>query len=223
MSDLLHVASSPHVRGKDDTSRIMLYVILALLPTSIFGVINFGIRALLLIVVCIAACVISEYLFEKAIGKKSTVGDLSAVVTGLLLALNLPSTLPVWQAVLGSVFAIVIVKMLFGGLGQNFMNPALGGRAFLIISFAATMTNFEYDGVSSATPLASLKAGEAVNTLDMLIGRTGGTIGETSAICILIGAIFLILVGVIDLVIPGVYILSFVVFIVRNFASLRNL
>ena len=214
MSDLLHVASSPHVRGKDDTSRIMLYVILALLPTSIFGVINFGIRALLLIVVCIATCVISEYLFEKAIGKKSTVGDLSAVVTGLLLALNLPSTLPVWQAVLGSVFAIVIVKMLFGGLGQNFMNPALGGRAFLIISFAATMTNFEYDGVSSATPLASLKAGEAVNTLDMLIGRTGGTIGETSAICILIGAIFLILVGVIDLVIPGVYILSFVVFIV---------
>ncbi len=214
MSDLLHVSSSPHVRGKDDTSRIMLYVILALMPTTIFGIFNFGLRALLLIVVCIASCVISEYLFEKAVGKKSTIGDLSAVVTGLLLALNLPSTLPVWQAVVGSVFAIVIVKMLFGGLGQNFMNPALGGRVFLLISFAATMTNFEYDGVSSATPLASLKAGDAVNTLDMLIGRTGGTIGETSALFILIGAIILILLGVIDLVIPGTYIISFVVFLI---------
>ena len=156
---------------------------------------------------------ISEWLFEKAIGKKSTIGDLSAAVTGLLLALNLPFTLPVWQAVLGSIFAIVVVKMLFGGLGQNFMNPALGGRAFLVISFAATMTHFEYDGVAGATPLALLKSGEAVNTLDMLIGRTGGTIGETSAICILIGAIILILLGVIDLIIPGVYIVSFAIFV----------
>lgn len=213
MSNLLKVSSSPHVRAKDDTSRIMFYVILALMPTTIFGVINFGLRALLLVVVCIVTSVLSELLFEKAVGKKSTIRDLSAVVTGLLLALNLPHTLPIWQAVLGSVFAIVVVKMLFGGLGQNFMNPALGGRVFLIISFAATMTNFEYDGVASATPLAVLKNGEAVNTLDMLIGRTGGTIGETSALCILIGAIILILLGVIDLTIPGVYILSFSAFI----------
>ncbi len=214
MSDLLNVSSSPHVRAKDDTSRIMLYVILALMPTTIFGVINFGIRALLLVVVCIAVCVLSEYLFEKAIGKKSTIKDLSAVVTGLLLALNLPHTLPIWQAVLGSIFAIVVVKMLFGGLGQNFMNPALGGRVFLLISFAATMTNFEYDGVAGSTPLALLRGGETVNTLDMLIGRTGGTIGETSAICILVGAIILILLGVIDLVIPGTYIVTFAIFVV---------
>ncbi|WP_028236140.1 RnfABCDGE type electron transport complex subunit D [Pseudobutyrivibrio sp. MD2005] len=213
MSNLLNVSSSPHVRGKDDTSRIMLYVILALMPTTIFGIFNFGLRALLLVAVCIIACVLSEFLFEKAVGKKSTIGDFSAVVTGLLLALNLPHTLPVWQAVLGSIFAIVVVKMLFGGLGQNFMNPALGGRVFLIISFAATMTNFEFDGVAGATPLALLKNGETVNTLDMLIGRCGGTIGETSALCILLGAIILILLGVIDLLIPGVYIVSFSAFI----------
>ena len=202
MSNLLNVSSSPHVRGKDDPS-----------PTTIFGIFNFGLRALLLVAVCIIACVLSEFLFEKAVGKKSTIGDFSAVVTGLLLALNLPHTLPVWQAVLGSIFAIVVVKMLFGGLGQNFMNPALGGRVFLIISFAATMTNFEFDGVAGATPLALLKNGETVNTLDMLIGRCGGTIGETSALCILLGAIILILLGVIDLLIPGVYIVSFSAFI----------
>lgn len=214
MSDLLKVASSPHVRGKDDTSRIMLYVILALMPTTIFGIINFGVHALALVVVCIITCVVSEYIFEKIVNKKSTISDFSAVVTGLLLALNLPATLPIWQAVLGSVFAIVVVKMLFGGLGQNFMNPALGGRVFLLVSFAATMTNFEYDGVSGATPLAALKAGETVDTFKMLIGTTAGTIGETSALCILIGAIILILLGVIDLVIPGVYIVSFVVFLI---------
>lgn len=214
MSNLLNVSSSPHVRAKDDTSRIMLYVIIALMPTTIFGIFNFGLRALLLVAVCIITCVLSEFLFEKAVGKKSTIKDLSAVVTGLLLALNLPHTLPVWQAVLGSVFAIVVVKMLFGGLGQNFMNPALGGRVFLIISFAATMTNFEFDGVASATPLALLKNGEAVNTLDMLIGRCGGTIGETSALCILLGAIILILLGVIDLTIPGTYIITFAIFII---------
>ncbi|MBR5952461.1 MAG: RnfABCDGE type electron transport complex subunit D [Pseudobutyrivibrio sp.] len=213
MSDLLKVSSSPHVRAKDDTSRIMLYVILALMPTTVFGIFNFGYRALLLVLVFVFTFVISEWLFVKAVGKKITIGDLSAAVTGLLLALNLPFTLPVWQAVLGSIFAIVVVKMLFGGLGQNFMNPALGGRAFLVISFAATMTHFEYDGVAGATPLALLKSGEAVNTLDMLIGRTGGTIGETSAICILIGAIILILLGVIDLIIPGVYIVSFAIFV----------
>ncbi|SEK29230.1 electron transport complex protein RnfD [Pseudobutyrivibrio ruminis] len=213
MSNLLKVSSSPHVRAKDDSSIIMLYVIIALMPTTLFGIINFGIRALLLIAVCITSCVLSEFLFEKAVGKKNTIGDLSAAVTGLLLALNLPHTLPVWQAVLGSVFAIVVVKMLFGGLGQNFMNPALGGRVFLLISFAGTMTHFEYDGVAGPTPLTSIGGGN-VNTLDMLIGRTAGTIGETSALCILIGAIILILLGVIDLVIPGVYILTFSIFVI---------
>ena len=161
MSDLYNVSSSSHIRSKDTSSRIMLYVVIALLPAAAFGVWNFGLRALLLILVCIAACVASEWVFEKLIHKKSTINDFSAVVTGLLLALNLPYTLPIWQAVLGGVFAIVIVKMLFGGLGQNFMNPALGARCFLLISFAGTMTSFTYDGVTGATPLALLKSGRA--------------------------------------------------------------
>lgn len=214
MSDLYNISSSPHIRAKDTSARIMLYVIIALMPATIFGIFNFGPRALLLIAVCIATCVASEWIFEKIIHKKSTINDFSAALTGLLLALNLPYTLPIWQAVLGSVFAIVIVKMLFGGLGQNFMNPALGARCFLLVSFAGTMTSFTYDGVTGATPLAMMRNGESVDTMKMLLGTTGGTVGETSVIAILIGAIFLILTGVIDLRIPGSYILTFVVFII---------
>lgn len=208
----LNVTSNPHVRDKVSTQRIMLYVIIALLPTTIVGIINFGWRALVMILVSIVCAVLSEWCFEKIVHKKSTIADLSAVVTGLLLALNLPHTLPFWMAGLGAVFAIVVVKMLFGGLGQNFMNPALGARCFLLISFTGPMTSFTYDGVTGATPLALLKNGEAVNTMDMLLGRTGGTIGETSALAILIGAIILILLGVIDLKIPGTYIVTFAIF-----------
>lgn len=212
---MLKVSSSPHVRSKDTTDRIMLYVIIALLPTSLFGVFNFGYRALILMVVTILSCMLSEWVFEKITKRPNTLNDLSAVVTGLLLALNLPVSLPYWQAALGGVFAIVVVKMLFGGLGQNFMNPALGARCFLLISFTGSMTAFTYDGVSTATPLALLKNGEALNVslMDMLIGRTAGTIGETSTLAILIGAIFLILMGVIDLRIPASYIITFVIFI----------
>ncbi len=213
MSDLYNVSSSSHIRSKDTSSKIMLYVVIALLPATAFGVWNFGLNALILILACIATCVASEWVFEKLIHKKSTINDFSAVVTGLLLALNFPHTLPIWQAVLGSVFAIVIVKMMFGGLGQNFMNPALGARCFLLVSFAGTMTSFTYDGVTGATPLALLKNGESVDTMKMLIGTTAGTIGETSVIAILIGAVILILLDVIDLTIPASYILSFVVFI----------
>ena len=212
MSDLYHVSSSPHVRSKDTTERIMLYVIIALLPTTLFGIYNFGYRALILILVTIASCVASEWIFNKIVHKKQTINDLSAVVTGLLLALNLPATLPWWEAVLGGVFAIVVVKCIFGGLGQNFMNPALGARCFLLIAFAANMTNFTIDSYTGATPLAAMRNGDPVNTMDMLIGRTAGTIGETSAIAILIGAIFLILMGVIDLRIPASYIITFIVF-----------
>lgn len=197
----------------------MLYVIIALLPTSLFGIFNFGIKALILILVTIASCVASEWIFNKIVHKKDTVTDLSAVVTGLLLALNLPVNLPWWEAVIGGVFAIIVVKCLFGGLGQNFMNPALGARCFLLIAFAADMTKFGVTkgGVevySSVTPLAAMRNGEVVNTMDMLIGRTAGTIGETSAIAILIGAIFLILMGVIDLRIPASYIITFALFMV---------
>ena len=212
MSDLYHVSSSPHVRSKDTTERIMLYVIIALLPTTLFGIYNFGYRALILILVTIASCVASEWIFNKIVHKKQTINDLSAVVTGLLLALNLPATLPWWEAVLGGVFAIVVVKCMFGGLGQNFMNPALGARCFLLIAFAANMTNFTIDSYTGATPLAAMRNGDPVNTMDMLIGRTAGTIGETSAIAILIGAIFLILMGVINLRIPASYIVTFAVF-----------
>ena len=142
-----------------------------------------------------------------------TIGDFSAVVTGLLLALNLPSTLPWWVAVIGGIFAILVVKMLFGGLGQNFMNPALGARCFLLISYTSLMCNFETDTYTGATPLASLKAGENVNILDMVIGRTAGTIGETSMVAIVIGACFLILLGIIDLKISGSYLVSFLLFL----------
>jgi RnfABCDGE-type electron transport complex D subunit len=199
----------------------MLYVIIALLPTGLFGIYNFGYRALVLILVTIASCVASEWVFNKIIHKKTnTLTDLSAVVTGFLLALNLPSSLPIWEAVLGGVFAMVIVKGLFGGLGQNFMNPALGARCFLLIAFAADMTSFikgtSYEAISEATPLALIRNNGGVpsdlNLMDMLLGNTAGTIGETSVIAILIGAIFLILMGVIDLKIPGAYIVSFAVF-----------
>ena len=219
MSDMLKVSSSPHVREKDTTSRIMLYVIIALTPTSIFGIVNFGWHAALLIAVTIASCVATEWVFNKIVKKPNTLGDLSAVVTGLLLALNLPPALPWWMAVLGGVFAIAIVKCLFGGLGQNFMNPALGARCFLITAFAANMTSFSAsrfaaDTFTGATPLAIIKNGDGyVNTMDMLLGKTAGTIGETSTLLILIGAIFLILMGVIDLRIPGAYIITFVVFL----------
>ena len=219
MSDLYHVSSSPHVRAKDSTSRIMLYVIIALLPTSLFGIYNFGLKALLLILITIATCVATEWVFDKIVHKKNTIGDLSAVVTGLLLALNLPVSLPWWEAVIGGVFAIAIVKCIFGGLGQNFMNPALGARCFLLIAFAADMTNFNVtrngvDVYSGATPLALIRESgvSAVNVRDMLVGNTAGTIGETSVIAILIGAIILILLGVIDLKIPGAYIITFAVF-----------
>ena len=212
MSDLYHVSSAPHVRAKDTTSRIMLYVIIAMLPTTLFGIFNFGFRALLLILATVASCVASEWVYNKIAHKEQTIGDLSAVVTGMILALNLPVNLPVWEAILGGVFAIIIVKMLFGGLGQNFMNPALGARCFLLIAFAKDMTNYVTDAYTGATPLAAMRAGESVNTMDLLVGTCAGTIGETSVIALIIGAIFMILMGVIDLRIPASYIGTFAVF-----------
>lgn len=216
MSDLINVTSSPHVRAKDDTQRIMLYVIIALLPATIFGIVNFGPRAIMHIVITICSAVASEWIFCRIRHKESTIHDLSAVVTGLLLALNLPSGAPWWIGVVGGAFAIIIVKEVFGGLGQNFMNPALGARCFLLLSFTGLMTDFsdykDFDALGGATPLAQLKSGETIDTMRSIIGNIPGTIGETSMIAIVIGAIFLILVGVIDLRIPGTYILTFAVF-----------
>ncbi|HJD01997.1 MAG TPA: RnfABCDGE type electron transport complex subunit D [Candidatus Mediterraneibacter excrementavium] len=215
MNEKYNVSSSPHIRDRIKSSNIMLMVVIGLLPATIFGIWNFRHEnAWILVVVTTAAAVLAEFIWEKLMHKPITVNDFSAVVTGLLLALNLPPTLPWWMGVVGAVFAIIVVKQLFGGLGQNFMNPALAARCFLLICFTGRMTYFVYDGVTGPTPLANLKAGEAVNTMDMLFGFTRGTIGETSVIAIMVGAMFLILMGVIDLRIPGSYIVSFVVFIV---------
>ncbi len=223
MSDLLNVSSSPHVKSKVNTSNLMLMVVIALLPASIFGVINFGLHALLIIIISVVAAVATEWLYNKGMKKTQTVGDYSAVVTGILLALNMPPAIALWIPALGSVFAILVVKQLFGGLGQNFMNPALAGRCFLMISFAGKMTDFSLpagasskvvvDAVTAATPLANLKAGESVDVMSMFVGNIQGTIGETSVIAILIGAAFLLFMKVIDLRIPLTYIGSFTVFV----------
>ena len=213
MSETYHISASPHVRAKVTTSNIMLYVLIALLPATIFGVYTFGWSALLVVCVTTASAVLAEFVYQKLMHKKVTIQDMSAAVTGLLLALNLPAEAPWWMCVLGSVFAIIIVKQAFGGLGQNFMNPALAARCFLLISFTQRMVTYTYDGMTGATPLAMLKSGNGVNLLDMLLGNTAGTIGETSVIAILIGAIFLVITGVIDLRIPGTYLGSFIVFV----------
>ena len=214
MNNKLKVSSSPHVRDKATTGSIMLMVVIALLPATFFGIYNFRHEhAWLLVLVTTAAAVLTEYIYERALHKPITVRDCSALVTGLLLALNLPPTLPVWMGALGSIFAILVVKQLFGGLGQNFMNPALGARCFLLICFTGRMTTFTYDTVTGETPLAALKAGESVDTMSMLLGNTAGTIGETSVIALLAGAIILLWTGIIDLRIPGTYIVTFVVFI----------
>lgn len=221
MSQLLHVSSSPHVRARIKTEDIMKLVVIALLPATLFGIYNFGMRALLLVCISVATCVATEAIYETLMHKKMTINDFSAVVTGLLLALNLPASAPWWIPIIGGVFAILIVKQLFGGLGQNIMNPALAGRCFLLLSFTGYMTDFKategfgriVDTASGATPLAALKAGEQVDILSLFIGNTTGTIGETSALALLIGAAILLVTKVIDWRIPGTYIASFMVFI----------
>lgn len=213
MGDLLNVSSNPHIRSKISTDKIMLCVIIALIPATVFGVINFGVYCLLVIGASIASAILTEILCCIVMKRKISVTDLSAVVTGLLLGLNMPPAVPLYIPIMGSAFAIFVVKMLFGGLGQNFMNPALAARCFLVISFPAAMTNFECDGYSGATPLALLRAGEEVNLMNMITGRIPGTIGETSMIAILIGAVFLLLLGVIDLIVPMTYLVTFVIFI----------
>ncbi len=211
---LPNVSSNPHIRSGATTQLIMFTVILALIPAFGYGVYNFGPRAIAVTAVCIASCVLSEIVFDLIAKKKIRVSDLSACVTGVLLALNLPVTIPLWQAALGSVFAIIVVKELFGGLGKNFMNPALAARCFLLISFPVSMTSFETDIYTGATPLALLKSGEQVDITSMIYGSIPGTIGETSMVMILLGALILLVTGVIDLWVPGSYILSFIVFLV---------
>lgn len=210
---MYNVSVSPHVREKSTTKAIMRDVAIAVLPTLAFGVYHFGLNALFIILICVAACVLSELLFELISKKPITIFDYSAVVTGLILAINLPPTVSWWIPVIGGVFAIIAVKMLFGGLGQNFMNPALAARCFLLISFTSRMNDFSVDAVSGATPLALLKSGESTDLLTLFLGFHGGCIGEVSALAILIGGLYLILKKVISVRIPITYILSTLVFI----------
>ncbi len=210
----LNVSISPHIRSKETTTSIMLDVIIALLPSVAVGIYVFGLRALMVTALSVISCVASEFLYEKLLKKPITIKDLSAVVTGLILAVNLYSTAPWWLPILGGAFAIIVVKMLYGGIGQNFMNPALAARCFLLLSFSRIMTDYPaLDGVSSPTPLVLAKQGTVVPISDLLLGTHSGTIGETSAIAILIGAAYLCIKGVIKPREPLSVILSTGVFV----------
>lgn len=212
MDNLLTLSPSPHIRSKKTVSGIMADVLIALLPATVASVIIFGWRSALVIAVCLVASVGSEFLFQKITKSKVLVQDLSACVTGLLLGLNLPVSIPLWQAALGSVFAIVVVKGLFGGIGKNFANPAITARIMMLIAFTGTMTAFTNpsapDLTASATPLELLKnSGEGLPSLkDMLLGMRGGSLGETCAVAILIGGIYLIARGVISWTTPVCFI-----------------
>lgn len=215
MSKLLNVSSSPHVRSNVSTKNIMYDVALAMIPATIWGVMQFGIYSLVVVLATVLSCVLSEYAFESLMGKPVTISDGSALVTGMILGLNMPPTIPLWIPVLGGMFAIIVVKQLYGGLGQNWMNPALAARCFLLISFAGAMTKFTdpvTDAVAGATPLATIKAGGTYDLAAMFIGKIPGTIGEVSALALLIGAAYLLYKKVISIRIPGAYILTFAVF-----------
>lgn len=205
---MLTLSSSPHIRANESVQTIMRDVLIALLPAALAGIYFFKMRAALVMIVAVVAAVLSEYLWQRLTHKNITVGDLSAVVTGLLLAFNVPPTMPLWMVAVGTVFAVLIVKQLFGGIGQNIVNPALAGRAFLLASWPIAMTTWTLDGVTTATPLAILKAGEGtLPTLSQaFIGNIGGCIGETSALALLIGFVYLLYRKVISWEIPVVYI-----------------
>lgn len=223
MSNKLIVSASPHIRDHATTSTIMRDVLIALAPAMIAATIIFGFRALLMTAVCVAACVFFEYATERILGRTNTISDLSAAVTGVILSFNLPVQLPIWMAVLGCFFAIVVVKQLFGGIGNNFANPAIAARIFLLLSFSQPMTTWlkveggrAVEGVFGATPLALISAGDTQSLprlMDMFLGTRGGCMGETCALALLIGGIYLIYRKVITVTIPlsfigGVLVLS---------------
>lgn len=203
----LHLSASPHIRSKVTTQKIMLDVIIALLPAAIAGSIIFGLRSLAVIAVCVGVAVVSELVYNLIAKKQQTVGDLSAVLTGLLLALNLPASIPLWQAGVGSFFAIIIVKCIFGGIGCNFANPAITARVFMLVAFGSmTTAAFPVDSTAGATPLPEIANGNVPELLDLFLGNNGGTIGETCALALLIGGVYLIVKKVISWHIPVAYI-----------------
>lgn len=209
MSQKLYLSASPHIRTLNTTQSIMRDVIISLIPATVAGTVIFGLRSLLVVAVCIISALLSEGLFNIAICKKQTIGDLSATVTGLLLALNLPANVPLWQAAMGAVFAIVVVKCVFGGLGCNFVNPAITARVFMLVSFGSMAhAAFPVDAVSTATPLAELSAGNMPYLSDLFFGTVGGSIGETSVPALLLGFAYLLLRKVISWHLPVTFILT---------------
>lgn len=219
--NLYTVSSSPHIRSKDTIQSVMRDVIIALIPAMIAGIVVFKTEALILLIVSITSCVVSEWAWQKLTKRPIKVLDLSAVITGILIALNVPPSLPPWMVVIGGVFAMIIVKALFGGLGQNIVNPALAARAFLVASYPVAMTTWTLDGVSTATPLGILKEGGEVlpGLMNVFLGNIGGCIGETSALALLIGFVYLLYRKVISWHIPVYYIGT--VFVLSTFMG-RN-
>lgn len=196
--------NAPHIRTKKTTQSIMLDVIIALLPSIFVATYFFGLRVLFLTLVTVSASVLSEYVIQKSFKKKIRVRDLSAIVTGMLIAMNLPVRFPFWMAIIGTIFAIVVVKEIFGGIGQNFMNPALAARVLLLVMWPAQTATFTWDGVASATPLS----GKPFSLLDLFIGQIPGSFGEVSKLAILIGLAYLIYRNVVNLRMPIAYILT---------------
>ena len=209
MENKLHISLSPHIRSNNSTQRTMLDVIIALVPTLIAAVVLFGLQALLVIAVSVISALGAEALFNLAVKKEQTIGDFSAVVTGLILAFNLPANIPLWQVAVGSIFAMVIVKGVFGGLGKNIVNPAIAARVFMLIAFGSMATAAFPNGIDTtagATPLAELAGDKAVNLLDLFLGKCGGALGETCSLTLLIGGIYLLARKVITWHIPVAFI-----------------
>ena len=207
MKEMLTVSSSPHIKRPDTTRGIMSDVVIALAPAATYGCILFGLRALAVLITSVSVAVLCEFLWNKALKKPNTIKDMSAVVTGLLLGMNLPPTLPLWQAAIGSAAAIIVVKQMFGGLGHNFANPAIAARIILLVSFPASMTRFTEpvsDAVTSATPLAGTAGTLSFNTL--FFGMHAGSIGETSAFLLIVGGLYLVIRRVITPIIPVCFI-----------------
>ena len=228
MDNLLHLSASPHIHSGRTTSSIMRDVLIALLPATVAGCVIFGIRALLVITVCVASCVLLEALFNLIVKKEQTVGDLSAAVTGLLLALNVPANIPLWQCVIGCIFAIIVVKCLFGGIGCNLVNPAITARVFMLVSFGSMAVQAMptiVDTASGATPLAQIANGSSPKMLDLFLGTTGGAIGETCALALLIGFAYLLIRRVITWHIPVAFVASVFVmsFLMEGFDFMKAL
>lgn len=207
----LVVSSSPHVHAELTTQKIMMWVLIALAPSGVMGVWYYGLRALAIMIVCVASCVLSEYAWQKLTHRPVTVGDLSAAVTGLMLAFNLPVSIPLWMSAVGGAFAIIVVKQFYGGLGCNIVNPALAGRAMMLASWPVAMTTWTLDGVTTATPLALIKAGQLdqlPSLTHMLVGYMGGSLGETCKLALLIGFAILLWKKIITWHVPVIYIVT---------------